>query len=88
MNDAIDVILAENRANRLLVADVCLYKCIVGQVLNVLQVLKISRIGQLVHVDDTDRIPVFLQHVMDKIGTDKARTAGYKKCFHDYMFSL
>ncbi len=72
MYDAVDIVLLENLVDRLGVADVRLDKCVVGLVLDVLQVLKVACIGKLVHIYDTDLIAVFFEHVVDVVGADEA----------------
>ena len=90
VNHAVDVVLRENLRNGFLIRDVRPDKRIIRIVLNVLQVLKVSCIREDVHIDDTDRIPVFAEHVVNVIGTDKTGSPCYQISSHLnlHLFSI
>src|SRR5699024_10496940 len=50
--------------------------------LDIFQILQVARIGQLVHVDDTDLVVIFAEHVMDIIAPDESRAASYQISSH------
>lgn len=75
VNDTVHVIQLHQLLHLLVVADVRLYEHIVRQVLNVLQVRQVTRIRQLVQVDDTVfRILVYEQ--AHHVAANKSGTAG------------
>ena len=82
MHHPVNLIFLKNAGNRFLVADVRLYKGIIGPVLDIFQILQISRIGQQIHIDDTYLIAVFTKHVMNIIGTDKAGASCHEISSH------
>ena len=49
MYDTVDVILVKDPVDRLRVADVRFYKCIILTIFDVFQILKISGISQLIY---------------------------------------
>ena len=67
MYDTVDVILVKDPVDRLRVADVRFYKCIILTIFDVFQILKISGISQLVHIDDADLVVIFPEHVMNVV---------------------
>ena len=67
MHHPIDIILRKNPRDCLLVADIGLDKGIIGLVFQVLKVLQISGIGQQIHIDDTNLIPVLAKHIVNVI---------------------
>ena len=78
MHHPVDVVFREDLLNRFLIADVGADEGVVIPSLHVLQVFQISRIGQGVHVDDADFVPVFLKHIVNIIGADEAGAARYQ----------
>ena len=87
MNDTINIILIKDLHDSFAVADISLNESVVLSVLNVLEVLKVSCIRQLVYIDDTDLVVVFLKHVMNVVGTDESGTACYQVCSHIFFSS-
>ena len=81
MNNAIHFLLLHQRINRVKVADIGLYKTIIRLILYVLQVGQITRISQLVHIDNA-----ILWILVDKksyhMATNKSGTAGNNNSFH------
>ena len=75
VDDAVHVLFLHELQDTLEVADVHLHKAVVGPVLNVFQIGKVSRIGELVKVDD----PVFRVLVYKQpynMAADKSGSAG------------
>ena len=81
--NTVDVILVKDPVDRLRVADVRFYKCIILTIFDVFQILKISGISQLVHIDDADLVVIFPEHVVNVIGTDKSGSSGYEIGSHE-----
>ena len=82
VNHTVNVVLRENLRNGFLIRNVRPNKRIIRIVLNVLQVLKVSRIREDVHIDDADRISVFAEHVVNVIRTDKTGSPCYQISSH------
>jgi len=76
MDDCIDLILMKNGINEIPVTNVTLNKGIPGGISNVIQVLQVSGIGKSILINDTN-IPIFMQQIMDEIGSDEPGTAGH-----------
>ena len=72
----------ENFADGFLVADICLHESVIITLLHILEILQVSRIGQGIHINDTDLVIVFFEHVMNVVGTDKTGTACYQISSH------
>ena len=67
MNDTVNIILIKDLHDSFAVADISLNEIVVLSILNVLEVLKVSCLRQLVYIDDTDLVVVFLKHVMNVV---------------------
>ena len=67
MHHSVNVIFRKDLADRILVTDICLDKRIVVTVLDILQILQIPRIGECIHIDDADLIPILFEHVMNVV---------------------
>jgi hypothetical protein len=52
VNDIGDLKLVERFGYRFRVKDIALYKAVIGGSLNILEILKVTRIGQLVKIDN------------------------------------
>ena len=78
MYHAVNIVLRENFADGFLVADICLHESVIITLLHILEILQVSRIGQGIHINDTDLVIVFFEHVMNVVGTDKTGTACYQ----------
>ena len=76
MHDPVDIILCKNLADGLFITDIRLHKRIVFPVLYLFQVLKVARISELVHIDDTDFIIIFAKHILNIIRADKTCSSG------------
>ena len=83
MNHAVDIVLLEDFGNGFAVTDVCSYESVVRIILHILQILQITCIGQHVHIDNTDLLTVFAEHIMNVIGTDKSGAACYEISSHE-----
>ena len=77
----VKVVFFEQAADQLFIADISLNKYMAGIALDALQVFKISGIGQLVKVDKKNVVILF-QHVVNKVGADKAGAACDQIFFH------
>ena len=86
MDHPVDVVLPEQPADRLRIADIRLHKGVVVPLLHISQVFQISRVCQLVHIDDPDRAAILPEHVMNVIGSDKAGSAGHEIRAHNPLF--
>ena len=75
VDDAVHVIQLHQLLHLLIVADVRLYEHIVRLVLNVLQVRQVSRIRQLVQVDDTV-LRILVHEQAHHVAANKSGTAG------------
>ena len=82
MHYPVDIVLLENLRNGILIANIRLHKGIILSVLVIFQILQVARIGQLVHVDNTDLVVIFAEHIMDIIAPDKSRAASYQISSH------
>ena len=86
VNDAVHVIQLHQLLHLLVVADVRLYEHIVRLVLNVLQVRQVSRIRQLVQVDDTV-LRILVHEQAHHVAANKSGTAGNQyvafECSHN-----
>ena len=76
VDDAVHVLLLHKFQDTIEVADVHLHKAVVGLVLNVLEVGKVSRICEFVQVDDPV-LRVFVHKQPDDVASDESGTAGY-----------
>ena len=85
VDDVIEIVLCEQAFDQLLVADVALHEDVAGVALDVLQVLQIARVGQLIEVDQQD-LRVLFEHIVNKVRTNKAGTAGDQIFFHNLIF--
>ena len=74
MNDAVDTVLLHELLYKLIVADVALHKGVVGLVLDVVEVGKITCIGQFVEIDDFI-IRIFVDEQAHNMRADKTGTA-------------
>ena len=84
MYHAVDIIFLENLCDRRAVRDIRLYKRIIFTLLHITQILQIARVCQAVYVDNADFVVIFLKHIMNIIGTDKACAPGNKIRSHDF----
>ena len=87
MNNAVDIIFIKDFHDCFTVTDISFYKCIVFTILDVLKILKISRICQFIYINDTNLIVIFLKHVMNIVGSDKSGSTCYKVCSHIFFSS-
>ena len=67
VDNSVNIILREDLCNCLFVCNVCLYECIVVSIFNILKILKVSGIGQCIHIDDSDLIVILFKHIVDVI---------------------
>ena len=72
----IGMLLLKQRINRLAIADIRLHKAEIGILHHRLQRGKIARISQFIQANDSI-IGIFLEHMEDKVTSDKSGTAGY-----------
>ena len=77
IDHGVNGIRIENPVDRGSVADVRVYKMVSGIVFNILEVLKITGIGQSIDIDD-GILRVFFAHQVDKVASDKSGAAGYQ----------
>ena len=84
MNDPVNVILLKDPADGGGITDIRPDKRVVAASLYALQILQIARIGQLVHIDNPNLVPILPKHVMYIVRTNKTGPAGYKVCPHDF----
>lgn len=86
VDDAVHVILLHHLLHLLVVADVRFHEHIVFLVLNVLQVCQVSRIRQLVQVDDAV-FRILVHEEANHMAADESGTAGNQyvafECSHD-----
>ena len=64
MYNSVDIVLGKNLLDCLLVTDISPYKCIVRLVCDILEVLKVSCVGEHIHIDDADSVAILLKHVV------------------------
>ena len=81
INHIVKIIFFKQSCNKLLVADISLHKHMTSVALHALEVFQITCVGQLIQIDQQD-IVIFLQHVINKIGTDKTGATGNQIFFH------
>ena len=74
VNDAVDTVLLHELLYKLIVADVALHKGVVGLVLDVVEVGKITSIGQFVEIDDFI-IRIFVDKQAHNMRADKTGAA-------------
>jgi len=77
MNHTVNIIFCKDLADGFLIADICLDKGIILSVLDIFQIFKISCVCQLVHVDNTDLIVIFAEHIMNIIASNKSCSTCY-----------
>ena len=75
MDEGVYLVLGNGRIDKLAVTDVSVGKDIVRVFLDFLQVFQVSRIGQLIHVDD-GVLRVLLEPVEDEVASDESRPTG------------
>ena len=81
VDNIVEVVFLKQRSHQLLIADVTLHKHMARVALHALEVFQISRIGQLVEIDEQN-VVIFLQHVVNKVGADKAGATSNQIFFH------
>jgi hypothetical protein len=74
VNDAIDLVFLHQTIHHIEVADVALYKGVVGLVLDIFEVGEVTRIGQLVKVNDVV-LGVLVYEEENNMRADKTCTA-------------
>ncbi len=85
MHDAVDILLAEKRANQLAIGNVAVDEAIIGVVLDRRQRGEVARIGQLVEIDDACAATGHQQ--ADHRGTDKSGPAGDEDGSHQSVLA-
>ena len=75
MNNAADIVFRKQLFNQRPVTDVALNKFIIGTLCTVAQIVRIAGISQLIEVNNLI-FRIFLGKIRNKIGSDKAGTAG------------
>ena len=81
----VDIVFIKDLHNGFTVADIRPDKGIVFSVLNISEIFQISRVGQLIHINDTDLVIIFLKHVVNVIGSDKSCSACHQVCSHIFF---
>ena len=79
--DAVHLLVLHELVEGVEVADVHLYKLVIGLVLNVFQVGKVARISQTVEVDDVI-LGILVHEKANDMASNKAGSAGDDDCFH------
>ena len=87
MDYAVDFILPYYAAHLVEVGYVGLHECVVGPVLDVLQVGEVAGIGQLVEVYDSI-IGIFVYKQAHDMASDKAGASGYKDVTLHFLLCL
>ena len=85
MDDAIDLLVLHQLIESVEIADIHLHELVVWFVLNILQVSEITRIRQLIEVDDVV-IRILVHEKANYMASDKACTTGNDNCsFHNIL---
>ena len=84
MHDTVNLILCKNLLDGRSVTDIRLDKGIIVLLLHLPQIFRISRIGQGIHVNDADLLPVFAKHIEDVVGADKSGASGNQISSHKF----
>ena len=82
MNHTINIIFRKYFADGFFITDISADECVVGLVLNILQVLQIAGICEHIYVNDADFIAVLLKHVVNVVGADESCSACYQISSH------
>ncbi len=86
MHHPVNLILRKDLPDGFLITDICLYKGVILPVLHILQIFQVPGIGQRIHIDDADLIPVLPEHIVYIVGTDKAGSSRHQISSHVYTF--
>ena len=81
IDDIVEIVFLKQRSHQLLVANITLRKDVARIPFYTLEVFQVACIGQLVAIDEQD-VVIFLQHIVNKVGADKADTTGDQIFLH------
>ena len=81
MDDAVHLLVLHQLIKSVEVADVHLYKLVVGFVLDVLQVGKVTRIRQLIQVDDVI-VGILVDEETHHMASNEACATSNNNCLH------
>ena len=85
MNDAVYRILPHDFAHALVIANICPHECIIWFVLDIPQIIEVSRIGQLVEIDDA-AIGILVHEQPHHMAADEPGSAGNQNIFHKLRY--
>src|SRR5690606_25481156 len=85
MNDCIGFFSTEKLINEISVDNIALYKAVIRTPLNILKVLQVTRIGQLVQINNLI-FRVAINHPSHHMRTDKSGAAGNDNFLHFINF--
>ena len=82
VNDIIYQVITKDPVHQLFVADITFDKGIICTIRDICKIFRITCIGELVKIEDTDLFSLLPEHVVDEVCSDKAASAGYEIGFH------
>ena len=85
---SVDIVLFKYLRYCILVADVCLNKCVIISVLDILKILKVTCVCKLVNIDNTNFIIVLSEHIMNVVTSNETCSTCYQISSHNTILSL